>query len=187
VKERERNRLKAEAEGRILRQTTRHEDQSEEARKKRQAETCRRYRERNVDKRRKSAREWAQRNRAKGMARFRERYATDPAFNIAIKVRRRIHMALRSGYAGKRRAGSIIELLGCSYEQLKQHIERQFIKGMTWEGCFNGSIELDHIRPCSSFNLTDAEQQRVCFHYTNLQPLWAKDNLIKAAKRTHLL
>ena len=53
---------------------------------------------------------------------------------------------------------------------------------MTWEDFMNGKIHIDHIRPCASFNLNDPSQQKICFHYTNLQPLWAKDNLRKGTK-----
>ena len=51
---------------------------------------------------------------------------------------------------------------------------------MTWDN--HGEWHIDHIKPCASFDLTDADQQRECFNYTNLQPLWAKDNLSKGAK-----
>ena len=53
---------------------------------------------------------------------------------------------------------------------------------MTWENFMKGEIHIDHIRPCSSFNLSDTEEQRKCFNYKNLQPLWAVDNLRKADK-----
>lgn len=96
-------------------------------------------------------------------------------------------MSLRGGYEGARKADVTINLLGCSFGELKRHIERQFTKGMTWDQCFNGEIHLDHILPCSSFDLTDPDQQRACFHFTNLRPLWAKDNIRKSAKRTHLI
>ena len=45
-----------------------------------------------------------------------------------------------------------------------------------------GKWHVDHIRPCASFNLVNEEEQKKCFHYTNLQPLWAKDNLSKGSK-----
>ena len=73
-----------------------------------------------------------------------------------------------------------MELLGCSIEKLWEHLESKFQPGMTREN--HGKWHIDHIRPCISFNLTDLEQQKICFHYTNLQPLWAEDNLKKGAK-----
>lgn len=187
LKELERRHAKAAAEGREIRDFSWHSDQSAEAKKERQAEACRRYRERNPEKRRASANKWAKENRQAALERFRERYRTDPAFNLAIKVRRRIHMALRNGYRGVRRTDRVIDMLGCSYDELKAHIEKQFTKGMAWDQCFNGEIHLDHIRPCAQFDLSDADAQRECFHFTNLRPLWAKDNIRKSAKRTHLI
>lgn len=69
-------------------------------------------------------------------------------------------------------------LLGCSIICARQHLEAQFLPGMSWDN--HGEWHIDHIRPCASFDLTDLEQQKECFHYTNLQPLWAADNLRKS-------
>ncbi len=133
-----------------------------------------------TEKRRESARNWARRNRIKHIEYHRHRYNTDPQFNLAIKVRRRIHMALRRIKSGRK--DKIIDLLGCTYSFFKEYIEHKFIDGMNWEMVFNGSIHIDHIKPCSAFDLTDFENQKICFHYTNLQPLWAIDNMIKHNK-----
>ena len=73
-------------------------------------------------------------------------------------------------------------LLGCTVEELKTHIENQFEDGMTWENWKYDGWHLDHIIPCSSFDLTKKKEQKKCFHYTNLQPLWAEDNLSKSSK-----
>ena len=73
-----------------------------------------------------------------------------------------------------------MKLLGCSSEFLRQHLERQFKPGMSWEN--HGQWHLDHIKPCASFDLSKPEQQRICFNYKNLQPLWAIDNMKKGAK-----
>ena len=80
------------------------------------------------------------------------------------------------------------ELIGCSIEFLKQYLEKQFTKGMSWDNYGNPNGDhtncwhIDHIKPCVSFDLTQENQQKECFHYTNLQPLWAKDNISKGAK-----
>lgn len=73
-----------------------------------------------------------------------------------------------------------IELLGCPVWRLKFYLAVLFDPGMTWEN--HGEWHIDHIRPCKSFDLSDPSQQRECFHYSNLQPLWAPDNLIKGDK-----
>ena len=63
-------------------------------------------------------------------------------------------------------------------------MESQFTLGMNWDnyGRGKGKWNIDHIIPCDSFNLLDEEEQKKCFHYTNLQPLWFEDNLYKANK-----
>ena len=101
-----------------------------------------------------------------------------PEYKIIRSLRRRMLFVLH----GKRKADSSISLIGCTGEQLKLHLESQFQKGMTWDNYGHKGWHIDHIKPCSSFDLTDPEQQKVCFHYTNLQPLWALDNLIKSDK-----
>jgi hypothetical protein len=75
---------------------------------------------------------------------------------------------------------SALELVGCSKEELIEHIQSQFKRGMTWENWSLNGWHIDHIRPISSFNLADPAQQKECFHYSNLQPLWAIENLKKS-------
>ena len=70
------------------------------------------------------------------------------------------------------------EMLGVNWEVCKAHIERQFTKGMTWDN--QGEWHIDHIIPLASAN-TKQELKKLC-HYSNLQPLWAVDNIIKSAK-----
>ena len=140
---------------------------------------AKRSRLRNLERARKSVRDWGRRNRKSIRAYLNNRYYTDPEFNLVRKLRRRISSALRKSYLRPKKSASSIALLGCTFAQVKEHIEKQFTAGMTWSKCFNGEIHFDHVRPCSSYDLTDPAQQRACFHYTNLQPLWAKDNLQK--------
>lgn len=77
-----------------------------------------------------------------------------------------------------------VDLLGCSIPELKQHLEKQFQEGMTWDNYGVKGWHIDHIIPCDSFDFTKEEDQRKCFHYTNLQPLWAIDNIRKSNKQT---
>ena len=74
-------------------------------------------------------------------------------------------------------------LLGCTLKELKVYLEDQFVEGMSWENY--GEWEVDHIMPCASFDLTDEVQQQRCFHYSNLQPLFAVENRQKSAKITY--
>ena len=82
---------------------------------------------------------------------------------------------------GKDKSASTIQLLGCNAAELKLHLESKFTVGMTWENHSQFGWHIDHILPCASFALTDPEQQKKCFHYTNLQPLWWVDNIKKGA------
>jgi hypothetical protein len=83
----------------------------------------------------------------------------------------------RNKYTSKTR-----EFLGCSIEEFRKHLESQFTEGMTWDNYGYYGWHVDHILPVDSFDMTDPEQQRKCFHYTNLQPLWAPDNFEKSNK-----
>jgi hypothetical protein len=77
---------------------------------------------------------------------------------------------------------STMELLGCTIEELRAHLEAQFQDGMSWDNRGYYGWHIDHIRPCASFDLTVPEQQKECFNYRNLQPLWARDNMSKRAR-----
>ena len=107
----------------------------------------------------------------------RERYSQDLQYRIKQQLRGRLGTALRRGQGWKYE--SVTSLLGCSILEVKAHIEKQFLPGMSWDNWAHDGWHIDHIRPCASFDLTCHDQQRECFHYTNLQPLWAKDNLSK--------
>lgn len=95
---------------------------------------------------------------------------------IVRNLRRRVHHALK----GETKSESTLSLLGCSINYLKEYLESKFQQGMTWDNY--GEWHIDHIKPCSAFDLSDPVQQKECFAYTNLQPLWAIDNLKKAYK-----
>lgn len=90
-----------------------------------------------------------------------------------------MNLAIKAAGAGK--SCGTQELIGCSHQRLKAHLESQFKPGMTWKNY--GKWHVDHIRPCASFNdLTEMSQQKDCFHYSNLQPLWASENMSKNAR-----
>ena len=105
-------------------------------------------------------------------AKMKERKQKDPAFRVTCSLRSRLRRFLK-----KERT---FPGVGCTREQLKAHIESLWDEGMTWENY--GKWHIDHIMPCSAFDLLDQRQVAECFHYTNLQPLWAEENLRKSNK-----
>lgn len=109
----------------------------------------------------------------------RRRYAEDPQFKLALRVRNRLNLALKH----RSRPSSLITGVGCSIAELVAHIEAQFAPGMSWVnwGRGKGKWHLDHIIPLSSFDLTDPLQFAKATHYSNLQPLWEEDNLKKGS------
>jgi hypothetical protein len=102
----------------------------------------------------------------------------DPIYKLGCNLRRRTLLALQ----GRRKHNKTIELLGCTPEFLRKYLESKFAEGMSWDNYGYKGWHVDHIIPCSSFDLSKEEEQRKCFHYTNLQPLWAEDNMKKADK-----
>lgn len=106
------------------------------------------------------------------------RLSNDLEFRLKHYYRSRIRKAIKRQGADKH--GTFRDLCGCSPKKLANHLESKFCDGMTWDNYGRGGWHVDHIRPCASFDLTDPEQQKKCFHYTNLQPLWQFDNLSKS-------
>jgi len=140
--------------------------------------TARKKHKNNPEKRRAANRKSSQRPEAKKKinARVRERRKTDPQFRILCNLRRRLSHALK----GNTKSASTMTLLGCSIMHLQDYLTMRFQPGMTWENY--GTWHADHMMPCASFDLEDPEQQRRCFHYTNLQPMWASENISKRDK-----
>jgi hypothetical protein len=112
--------------------------------------------------------------------RYINRYNTDQNFKLGKTIRQRIREVIKNSNGSK--AYKTMDLLDCTIQEVREHLEKQFKEGMTWENHGNDGWHIDHIIPCASFDLTDPEQQKKCFHYTNLQPLWAKENMSKGAK-----
>lgn len=102
-----------------------------------------------------------------------KKYRQNPLRRLLNAYRNRIYYALKFN----RKTAHTIELLGCSIEFFIKYIENQFTKGMTWQNY--GMWHIDHIKRCREFDLSKKSEQFKCFNYSNLQPLWAKDNLIK--------
>lgn len=118
----------------------------------------------------------------------RGKYKTD----IDHQLRRMLRSRLRNALDGKKKATNTLKLLGCTVEYFREHLEKQFLPGMTWTNRGQWRINnepvwhVDHIKPCVAFDLTKPEQQQECFHYSNLQPLWGVDNLRKGVKQDNV-
>lgn len=104
----------------------------------------------------------------------------EPEYRALQMYKSRVFTALQRQNAG--RVAPISELLGCSPKEFVRWLEIHFQEGMEWSNHGVNGWHIDHIRPIASFDLHDSLQQRVCFHFTNHQPLWAKDNLTKRDK-----
>lgn len=115
---------------------------------------------------------------ASSLAYIKKRYREDPMFALACLCRSRVRIAMRK--QGFLKTSPTAEMVGCSYGELVEHLEAQFLPGMTWENRGRYGWHIDHKTPLASAS-TAAELEALC-HYTNLQPLWAVDNYSKGAK-----
>jgi hypothetical protein len=97
-------------------------------------------------------------------------------YRLLNNLRRRLLLSLK----GNNKSKTTMKLLGCTIEQLWLHLEKSFKPGMTRHN--HGKWHIDHIKPCASFDLSNPKEQAKCFHYTNLQALWAHENLSKGSK-----
>lgn len=141
-------------------------------------EQMRNYREANRDK-------INAKRRPQGVARFRERYGVDVDFTLRHRMRALMRATLTKGREGLR----MRDVLGYGADELRAHLERQFVSGMTWGRFMAGDIHVDHIVPVAHFKIESAKSQefKACCALSNLRPMWAKDNLSKGAKVLTLL
>ncbi len=149
---------------------------SPEEKKSKIAASNKSYRERNKDKIKEKRKAYQLSGRATEVAKaWQARKMVNTDFRIKKNLRSRIYVALKRGIKSE----STMKLLGCSIEYFKSYFESLFTEGMSWEKYLEGGIHIDHIIPCKNFDLTKPEEQKKCFHYTNLQPLFELDNLRK--------
>lgn len=104
------------------------------------------------------------------------KYHTDHSYRLSSLLRKRLNRAIKGNY----KVGSAVKDLGCSVEELKEYLQSKFIEGMSWDNY--GEWHIDHIKPLASFDLNNKEEFKMAVHYTNLQPLWAKENLKKGKR-----
>lgn len=136
------------------------------------------WREANKDKVKVQTKNYREANKDKINKWFVNKFKT----NVQFKLSRILRNRLRSALKDNQKSGNAVRDLGCSIDEFKSYIESKFQSGMSWDNYGLYGWHLDHIKPLSSFDLTDRKQMLEACHYTNLQPLWAKDNLIKSDK-----
>jgi hypothetical protein len=134
------------------------------------------WREKNKSRKIEMDKQYRLKNKEKINRQRTEKYYADTDFRIAHSLRNRIRLALQKS----QKRGNTIQLLGCSIQEFKDHLESLFTEGMSFDNY--GKWHIDHILPCSAFDLRNSEEQEICFHFTNLQPLWENDNLSKSDK-----
>lgn len=136
----------------------------------------REYAAKNIARKAQTSKAWRERNPGYFNEYHKARRKACPIANMAFRVRGRLSGFInRRGYTKETDTSTAI---GCSWPELKIHIESKFEKGMTWDN--RGDWHIDHIIPLASAS-TEAGMLKLC-HFTNLQPLWAEDNLQKGAK-----
>ena len=106
----------------------------------------------------------------------------DPSSPLRIRIGTNLRSRLNKAIKGSYKSGSAVFDLGCSIDEFRVHMESKFQLGMSWDNWGRKTWHIDHIRPISSFDLSDRDQLLEACHYTNLQPLWAKDNMMKSSR-----
>lgn len=139
----------------------------------------RKHREANKDKLAKRLKEWRARNKER-IRSYKREYERErnktPEAKIEKSARTALLRAVKGGAMKEKRS---IEYFGCTKQFLKDHIARQFKPGMSWENHGLFTWHIDHIRPIAYFDMKDPAQVAEALHYTNLQPLWASENIRK--------
>jgi hypothetical protein len=108
----------------------------------------------------------------------RKKLDSDPEFKLKHTLRNRLRKAIKKKNAKK--CKKTMDLIGCSTSKLMNHLESKFQEGMSWKN--HGEWHIDHIKAIAKFNLLDENEQKKCFHWSNLQPLWAEENISKGDK-----
>lgn len=135
------------------------------------------YVNKNKEKVKTSKKKWFEKNPTYQKEWAMHNYKTDIIYRLKVIMRARLQLFLKSKKSFKK--GKTFEIIGCTPEFLKEYIETKFTEGMSWE-LVGQYIHIDHIIPLSIAK-TEDELYQLC-HYTNLQPLWAEDNLKKSNK-----
>lgn len=137
----------------------------------------REYHQNHREKLRKYNKKYLQMHR-KERNKYIQKYFQNTTNRIVASLRTRVRQSLKRNS----KISTTMKLMGCSIQKLRKHLENQFKRGMTWNNYGYYGWHIDHIIPCSKFDLSKPKEQRKCFHYSNLQPLWATENLSKGRK-----
>lgn len=139
-----------------------------------------RFRLRDREYRRNNLTQVRNKDRASSLRKFKRNYGVNVGFTLRVRLSSLLRASLKSGAKSKKMEA----LLGYSVQDLRLHLERGFKDSMTWDAFLSGKIHIDHIRPVSSFDITSDQcaDFKACWALSNLQPLWAFDNLSKGAK-----
>lgn len=154
----------------------------------RQCRDCmkaRKWAKRNPEKQLALNRAWIDKNRERARKIWRDMRSKRLRRNPAVRLHGRISNQIWMAINGRKNGRSTFETLQYSKEELVSHLERQFLKGMSWENM--GEWHIDHILPLASFTLNDDADIRRAWALTNLRPLWAVDNMRKGARVETLL
>lgn len=135
------------------------------------------HRARNRERYRQQQREYRAANKERQAAQRKERWKNDENYRMKSRLRWQLRQSLKDVNASK--TMSALKLLGCTIDEFKTYLESKFQPGMTWDNYSKWGWHIDHIIPISAFDLTDPEQQKKCFFYQNMQPLWWEENTIK--------
>lgn len=115
---------------------------------------------------------------APARARQKRKLASNPIYKVTRNLRNRLYYAIKN--TAWKKNSKFTKYIGCDRETLIKHLESQFVDGMSWDNYSNDTWHIDHIIPLASAG-NEAELYKLC-HYTNLQPMWALDNIKKADK-----
>jgi hypothetical protein len=133
------------------------------------------YHEQNKEKRSNYCKKWYAEH---GKEYYKDKNENDINFKISRAMRSRLWLLLK----GYEHSNVALKYLGCSIDELKIYLESKWQPTMSWDNWTTNGWHIDHIKPLAKFDLTDSEQLKKACHYSNLQPLWAHDNLSKGTK-----
>jgi hypothetical protein len=128
-----------------------------------------------------SSRKWRLNNPEKQLAQSRRRN-TRKRLNVQSRISEALRARVRDAIKYNRKSASTMTLLGCKIPSFRTYLESLWETGMNWENYGHKGWHIDHIIPCSLFDLSKPEHQRRCFHFSNMQPMWWTENLSKGSK-----